>query len=119
MNTNDSNSFDQNLLNQPIAHHNEAEDEAFLDLVLGLIGTKKIDLYKPSSLLNEAVYGAASDEARRKADFEAVQMIATVREIKDLCDHGFRESFQVENLVYRLRVTKERLEEAGGDLFII
>ena len=121
VNTNEPNSFDQALLNQPLASGsaNDGMNEEFLNLVLGLIKDGKIDLYKPSSLINEAVYGKADEAARGKADFDAVQMMATVREIKDLCDNGFRESMQVANLVDRLRQTKERLESVGGDLFII
>lgn len=119
--TNDENNFDQGLLNQPLMSDaaNDSENEAFLDLLVSLVKEGKIDLYKPASLINDPIYGRANEEARNKADFDAVQMMATVREIIELCDNGYRESFQVANLVERLRTTKMRLEEVGGDLFII
>ncbi|MEK7146371.1 MAG: hypothetical protein AAB802_04310, partial [Patescibacteria group bacterium] len=38
------------------------EDQTFLDLVMKLVEEKKINLYAPSSLLNEAVYSTLSEE---------------------------------------------------------
>lgn len=111
----------QEMLNKPLEADGSfsAEDEQFLDMLLSLIGEGKIDLYKPASLMNEEVYNVTTDELRGRADFEALQMLATIREIKDLCDNDMRETKQVENLVYRLRMSKERFEAKEGDLFII
>lgn len=111
----------QDRLNEPLAKSGgvSAEDEVFLNLILKLIADKQIDLYKPSSLINERYYEQLPEEQRGKADFEAVNLLSAVRNIKDLCDAGYRETYQVQNLVQQLRHTKERLEEAGGDLFII
>ena len=111
----------QAMLNQPLknAAGNSQEDENFLDLILALIAEGKIDLYKPSSLINTAIYDRLVPEQQAKIEVEAMSMLATIREIKGLCDAEYRETFQVENLVRQLRMGKERLEEAGGDLFVI
>lgn len=111
----------QAMLNEPLANAkgNSAEDEQFLTVLLGLVAEGRIDLYKPSSLVNNAVYDGLEHEKQAKVDLEAMSMLANIREIKGLCDAGYRETFQVENLVHTLRVGKERLEAEGGDLFII
>lgn len=111
----------QQMLNEPLANSegNSAENEKFLSLLLSLIEEGKIELYRPSSLINTPVYEGLDDENKSKADLESVNMLAKIRDIKGLCDAGYRETFQVENLVHTLRESKERLEEAGGDLFII
>jgi hypothetical protein len=95
------------------------ENERFLKLILGLIKEKKIDLYKPGTLINESVYKNLTDEEKAKADFEAVNMIGSIREIYNLVEAGYERTYQTENLVERLRNQKERLEEVSGDIFII
>lgn len=109
------------LLNTPLKKDDgvNREDKTFLDLVISLITEGKIDLYKPSSLLNNAVYDLLDEMKQGQADLEAVNLLSAVRELKDLYDAGFTNTFQMENLVHRLRETKERIEESGGDLFII
>lgn len=111
----------QQALNIPLKKDDgmSAEDEAFLNLILGLVNEGKINLYQPSSLIHNAVYDPLTDQQKEKVEIEAMNLLNGIREIKGLCDAGFRETFQVENLVSGLRLSKERLEELGGDLFII
>ena len=111
----------QAMLNQPLANSKapNADDEQFLSLILGLVAEGKIELYKSSSLINSEVYEALEQEKKAKVELEAMSMLANIRELKGLCDAGYRETFQVENLVHALRVGKERLEAEGGDIFII
>ena len=111
----------QKTLNAPLAADGEMEaaDRQFLDLVLGLLEKGELDLYKAETLLNKAVYEELDQAAQGKADLEAVNILSALRDIKDLHDAGFTETYQMKNLVSRVRQTKERLEEAGGDLFII
>lgn len=94
-------------------------DQAFLDLIIGLINDKKIGLYNPDSLINHAVYDKLSSQDQGKADFEAVNMLSAIREIKGLHDAGYNDSYQIIYLVNKLRLSKERSESQGGDLFII
>lgn len=111
----------QEMLNNPVANGSgmSDEDRQFMNLVLNFVNEGKIELYTPSSLLNNAVYDALTDEVKSKADMEAMNLLTAIREMKDLHDANFTETYQMESLVHRLRLTKERFEEAGGDIFII
>ena len=84
-----------------------------------LVEEKKINLYAPSSLLNEAVYSTLTDENKAKADQNTVTMLARIRDIHDLMTINPEPSYQVKNLVATLRLQKERLEAAGGNTFIL
>lgn len=94
-------------------------DQAFLNLLIGLINDKKIGLYNPDSLINREVYDKSSTQDQGKADFEAVNMLSAIREIKGLHEAGYDDSYQIIYLVNKLRLSKERMEGKGGDLFII
>lgn len=111
----------QSELNTPLRLDSaiSAKDQEFLAMLMEFIASEKINLYRPESLLNSQVYDKLGREAQGKVDIEAVNMLAAIREIKDLHDAGFGNTYQTQNLVYRLRVSKERLEEIGGNLFII
>ena len=112
----------QRSLNTPLQDNTgrlDGKDQEFLNLIISLIDEKKIDLYQPSTLINNAVYDKLEEKVKGQVDLEAINMLTAIREIKDLYDNGFKETFQMENLVHRLRMTKERLEETGGDVFII
>ncbi len=111
----------QEMLNKPVADTagKDVLNQEFLDLLVKLIEEKQIDLYKPSTLLNQGHYDTLSDEAKGKADFECVNMLAAIREIYELYKNGFVDSYQIKNQVERLRLQKERAEELGGDIFII
>jgi len=111
----------QKNLNQPLKDPKKMDkvDSDFLELIIKLIQDGKIDLYKPSTLINDIVYDNLTSELKGKADFAAMNLISSIRELKGLYDNGYKDTFQTKNLVHRLRLHKERLEEAGGDLFII
>jgi len=111
----------QDLLNKPLqlSEGMDPKDREFLELIVRLVNEGKINLYGPSTLINSEVYNKLDFEKQGKADFESVNLLAAIREIKGLYDAGYAETYQVINLVHRLRDTKERLEIEGGDLFII
>ncbi|MFA6305653.1 MAG: hypothetical protein WC651_02905 [Candidatus Gracilibacteria bacterium] len=124
MDTQNNNQIDpetQKVLNTPlpIPSGNDPKDEEFLNTVLDLISKGKIDLYKPDTLINHPVYDQLPVDKKGKADIEAFNILSTIRDLKGLVDAGFRETFQVQNLVQSVRHIKERLETAGGDVFII
>lgn len=110
----------QRMLNTPTTDPTGAGDEnqKFMELVIRLINEGKINLYRPSSLFNESFYESLSDDLKSRADIEAMNLLNAIREMKDLHDAGFKDTYQMENLVERIRITKERIER-GGDLFII
>lgn len=111
----------QKELNTPLAAPEGVSEKnrEFLHMVVQLIEDGKIELFTPSTLINESVYEKLSEEEKGKADLEAMNLLATVREMKDLFDAGFKDSYQMENLVERVRNSKERIESEKGDIFII
>jgi len=111
----------QKLLNTPLVMTQPMtdQDQQFLNMLVDLVNSGKINLYGPDTLINHAIYDTLPQDRQGKVDLEAINLLGAIREIKDLQDHGFGQTFQINNLVERLRVTKERLESEGGDLFII
>ncbi len=112
----------QRSLNTPLQDSTgslDGKDQEFLNLVISLIDDKKIDLYQPSTLINSGIYDKLDDLAKGNVDLESINMLAGIREMKGLYDNGFQDTYQMANLVHRLRLTKERLEETAGDVFII
>lgn len=111
----------QNMLNNPLAHPQglDTADQAFLVILMKKIDDGEINLYKPETLMNMAVYEKLDEQSQGKADFDAVNLLGTIREIRKLWNLGNRDSYQIENLTHQIRLTKERLEELGGDIYII
>lgn len=111
----------QRALNEPLKKESgiSNEDEEFLQLIVQFIDAGKINLYVPSSLINSQNYEVLDDGRRGRADVEAMNMLGAIRDIHGMYRAGLKDTYQMENLVHRLRVSKERLEEVGGDLFII
>lgn len=109
----------QRLLNEPLKNSGSTQNHDFLELLVKLINDGKIEMYKASSLLNHSVYDKLDQKAQGQADYEAMNLLHVIREIKGLYDAGYKDTYQINNLVERLRVTKERLESQGGDIFII
>lgn len=111
----------QKKLNEPLVKPDgiSDEDQAFLNMVLAKVENKEIDLLRPSSLINKTVYDALPEDKQGKVDFDAVNMLTTLRNIYELWKYYQKPTFQIENLVRQVRVTKERLEEISGDVYVI
>lgn len=111
----------QEMLNKPAAYSGglKGEDKNFLEMVVELIKDGVIDPLKPDSIINHEVYDKLSEEAQGKVDLEAVNLTSALREIQALYESGNTETFQIQNMIDRVKNTKERLEEEGGDLFVI
>ena len=95
------------------------EDETFLQHVIQLIESKKIQLYLPSSLLNPELYAKLTPETQGKIDMEAFNILASIRQIHGLYMLGHTHTYQIKNLVHLVRLQKERTEGIQGDVFII
>lgn len=108
-------------LNKPLIDPNgvSKEDKAFLEMVIKLINEGKINLYNPETLVNKRIYTTLKPEIQAKVDLEAFNLLTALRDIKGLYDTGNSETYQMQNLVQRVRLSKERLENEGGDFFII
>lgn len=111
----------QKALNKPLAKADgmSGEDRQFLALLVGKIDNGEINEYRPETLVNKAVYEKLSSEKQGRVDLEAMNLLADIRQIKDLYDAGYSDTYQMEYMVATLRATKERLEDEGGDLFVI
>ena len=111
----------QKHLNQPLQMESSMDDESrqFLEMIISLVNNGKINLYRPSTLINSSHYDTLDEQKQGGADMEAMNMLSAIRDIKGLHDAGYMDSYQMKNLVERLKESKERLEENGGDLFII
>lgn len=111
----------QKELNIPLKDQKgiDPTEKAFLENLVKLINEEKIDLFRADTLINHEVYDKLPEDKQGKVDLESLNLLAAIREIKGLYDAGFIDTYQMENLVERLRSTKERLESCGGDLFII
>ena len=111
----------QKMLNQPLKKETalSPEDQAFLNLIEEKVAKKEINLLTPSSLINHAVYDKLPSEKQGKVDFDAVNLATTLRNLHGLWQATKTPTFQIENLVHQVRVTKERLEEISGDVYVI
>lgn len=97
----------------------DEKDLEFLNMVMDKVDKGEINLIDANSILNNKVYDKLSDEAKGKADFDGMNILAILRQIKSLWDLDKRKSFQIKNLVHQVRLTKERVEAKCGDVFII
>lgn len=97
----------------------DPKDQEFMENVMRLINDGTIDLFRAETLMNKAVYNGLSDEVKGKADTNAIPLLGELRNIKKLYESGSKGSFQIQNLINRVRLTKERLEEECGDVYII
>lgn len=111
----------QKLLNTPLqkAGPLEPEDQGFLNSILQKVEKKQIQLFTPSSLLNHSVYDALPPEKKAMVDVQAFSTLAVLREIANLWKIYQTPTFQLQNLIHKVRLTKERFERDIGDVFII
>jgi tRNA(Phe) wybutosine-synthesizing methylase Tyw3 len=114
----------QQSLNQPLKNDGtmiaiDPKDREFLKMIVEKVDKGEIKLYIPSSLINHAVYDNLDEATQGKADYDAFNLLTAIREIYNLWKAGDRESFQIIYQVHRMRLTKEHLEELGGDIYII
>ncbi len=111
----------QQMINKPQADPTGVDeaDREFMQLVMKLIEDGTIDLYRPETLMNKEVYNSLDESKKGKADTNAIPLLGEIRNIKKLYDAGDRESYQIQNLIHRVRLTKERLEDECGNVYII
>lgn len=111
----------QKKLNEPLMNPKglSTEDQNFLNAIISKVDNGEIKLLQPSSLINTKVYDSLPPEKQGKVDFDAVNLLTTVRNIYDLWKLFQAPTFQIEYLVHQFRLTKERLEEISGDVYII
>jgi hexokinase len=94
-------------------------DAEYIEKVIKMIEAKKIDPHVPSTLLNMPVYEKLGEEAKSAVDINGFNLLAEIRQIKKLWDLGDKGSFQIQNLVHRMRLTKQKIEKEYGNCYII
>lgn len=111
----------QREINQPLAMDNqlEAVNEDFLNLVMEKITTGEINLYETQTLMNKDIYQKLTENEQDQIDIYAVNMLSTIRRIKDLCAAEQKYTYQMQNLLEEFRLRKEATEKTFGDVFII
>ncbi len=112
---------EQKELNKPLANPKgmPLEEKQFLDKVIKFVNEGKINLYNIDSVINHEIYDKLDLGLQAKVEIEALTVLNYIREIKGLYDAGFINTFQIQNLVQRLKLYVEDIEETGGDVFII
>lgn len=111
----------QAMLNQPLKDDAGIDpvDEVFLQIIVNKIENGQIKSFVPSSLINQEVYSQLDEKTQGKVDYDAFRMLGAIREIYGLWKLGHRDSYQIKNLVHKIRLVKEALEQIRGDIFII
>ncbi len=111
----------QKMINTPESDPTGIDDTdtEFIEKVIRRVEDKRIDLHTPATLLNLPVYDELGDEAKSIVDLNGFNLLAEIRQIKKLWDLGDKDSFQIQNLVHRMRLTKQTIEKDHGDCYII
>jgi hypothetical protein len=111
----------QKELNQPLeaAESVEEKNAKFFKDLLAKLEDGSLNLLIPSTLMNSAVYDKLSEKKQGEVDLNAVSLLARLRDIKSLHDLGSADTYQMENLIEQVRLTKEQLEKKVGDVFVI
>ena len=111
----------QKRLNSPLVNPNglSAQNQTFLNLVVEKVERNEINLMQPSTLINHAVYDALPQDKQGKVDFDAVNLLSTLRNIYGLWKTYGVATYQIENMVHQVRLMKERLEEVSGDVYVV
>lgn len=91
----------------------------FLNQIISHVESGKISLYAPSSILNMPVYEKISPEQKAKADTQSFSLVAALREIYGLWKAYQTATFQLANLVSKIRIIKENFEKEMGDVFVV
>ncbi|MFC1599584.1 hypothetical protein ACFL3T_00975 [Patescibacteria group bacterium] len=111
----------QKMINTPETDPTGVDDTdaEYIGKVIRRVEDGRIDLHTPSTLLNLAVYDELGEEAKSAVDINGFNLLAEIRQIKKLWDLGDKDSFQIQNLVHRMRLTKQKVEKEYGDCYII
>lgn len=111
----------QKELNKPLANSSgmTLSDQQFLDRIIKLVNEGKINLFSVDSVINHGLYDSLEPKIQAKVEIQALNVLSSIREIKGLYDAGYVNSYQIQNLVAKLKLYVSNIEETGGDVFII
>ena len=111
----------QKMLNTPAKDTSgfDPADEAFVHDVVQKFDSGQINRHSPSSLINAKMYENLEEAQKGKADQNAFNILARLRDIYDLWKLNPMPTFQLKNQIHAIRLTKERLEQELGDVYIV
>ena len=111
----------QEMINKPQLDPTgvEATDEQYLETVIHMIEDGSLELHTPQTLMKDDIYKTLDEKSQGIADMNAVTLLNDLRQMKKLYDMGEKQSFQIKNLIQRIRAVKERIEKQCGDVYII
>lgn len=111
----------QKMINKPQMDPTgvDATDAEYLEAIVKLIDEGRLNLHTPNTLMKNEIYDSLDDKAKGLADMSAVSLLNDLRQMKKLYDSGDKESFQIQNLIQRIRTVKERIENQCGDVYVI
>lgn len=111
----------QDMINKPQTDPMGVDDTdaEYIQKMMALVDNGTIQVLTPNTLLNHEIYDKLNEEAQGKVDFNAVNLLGEIRQIRKLWEAGDHDSYQLINLLQRMRQTKRRVEEEHGDCYII
>ena len=111
----------QLMLNTPLALTQgfDPRDEAFLNQIVSDVEQGKIKLFVPFSLVNATLYETLPPKKKAVVDSRAFTTLAAIREIYNLWKTYKKPTYQLSNLITKVRLTKEEFETQQGDVFIV
>jgi len=109
---------DQVALGKPQKTVLQDDHASFLNEIIALIDSGKVDTKNPNSFINDDVYNGLPQELKAKADMGLPNIISLLERIMDLhAREESNESFEMKNLIDTLWQAKERIEK-HADVFI-
>lgn len=93
------------------------EHKNYFGKIIKLIEEKDIDVTKPESILNTAVYEKLSEQQQGKIDIAYPNICRLLEQIKQIWDKDHEESYQMKNLVESVWQAKEKIEKECGDVY--
>ncbi|EKD64276.1 MAG: hypothetical protein ACD_51C00028G0002 [uncultured bacterium] len=112
----------QKVVNTPVEKPNGLgqDDLSLAEMIVKLVDEGKINLYRPSSLLNQDVYDKLDDAKKAKIDKMSFNMLTTVRDIYNFYKSPYsNNSYQFENMLQKFRILKEETEKECGDVYVL
>jgi len=113
----------QDMLNKPFSADGTTlseEDNALIQDIVSKVDSGEINLYQPSSVINQEVYDGLSGEDKAKTDLFLNATLFVMRQIHafNASEHS-NDSDMMINMVQELRLKKETLETEVGDVLKI
>jgi len=98
---------------QPVSGSMSDEHKQFVETLMNLVETKKIDPLNAQTFLNQDVYDSIPEEWKDKTDMSLVNIAHQIRQIADFwkSNETPEESPQLETMVEHLWQMKQKIEE--------